>query len=65
MGRPVVEVTAAGVRTLVVVIQWIDREKKIVAHGGSEKKIPYNKALCETHLCYTPSQLKESRLAKP
>jgi hypothetical protein len=34
------EVTVAGVRTLVVVIQWIGREKKIVAHGGSEKKNP-------------------------
>ena len=65
MGRPVVEVTAAGARTLVIVIQTIDREKIIVANRGSEKKISYNKALCETHLCYAPSQLKESRLAKP
>jgi hypothetical protein len=49
----------------VIVIQSIDREKKIEPLTGEAKKISYNKALCETHLCYTPSQLKESRLAKP
>ena len=38
MGRPVTEVTVAGVRILVVVIQLIDREKKIESLTGEAKK---------------------------